>query len=356
MFVRLTTRMHNRAKEALEAAPRPARRGDRRPHRPAARDRAGLPGPGGRPRRPPHRGRGPAAARRGHDRSPAARRTRRSPATTTCRCSRASTRASGRPSCASSSTPPRSPPRRTAPSRRRSPSCWRTAPTATRSCGSWWRRRGRSAAPPPRPLDLSFVGEKWWPLLTGRTAREPAPVEVDRRYFEICLFTQVVNELKSGDLCIPGSEEYGDYRDQLVSWEEYRRDVAAYAEQAGVPADPKAFVAGLKAKLAETAAAVDRAFPDNEHVEIVGGEPVVKRLRAGGGRGRRAPGAAAQGAHGAGRHPGGAGRHRALARLDPALRPGLRLRGQARPPARALPRHRLLLRLRPRPDARPRAR
>ena len=131
-----------------------------------------------------------------------------------------------------------------------------------------------------RPLDLSWVGEKWWPLLTGRTTREPAPAEVDRRYFEICLFTQVVNELKSGDLCIPGSEEYGDYRDQLVSWEEYRRDVAAYAEQAGVPADAAAFVAALKGRLAETASATDRAFPDNEHVEIVDGEPVVKRLRA----------------------------------------------------------------------------
>ncbi len=130
------------------------------------------------------------------------------------------------------------------------------------------------------PLDLSWISEKWWPLLTGRTAREPAPAEVDRRYFEICLFTQVVNELKSGDLCIPGSEEYGDYRDQLVSWEEYNRDVAGYAEQAGIPANPGAFVAALKARLAKTASAIDQAFPKNEHVEIVAGEPVVKRLRA----------------------------------------------------------------------------
>jgi TnpA family transposase len=129
-------------------------------------------------------------------------------------------------------------------------------------------------------LDLSFVTEKWWPLLTGQAAREPAPVEIDRRYFEICLFTQVVNELKSGDLCIPGSEAYGDYRDQLISWKDYRRDLTAYAEQAGVPADAKAFVAGLKARLSEIAAAVDRAFPENEHVEIVDGEPVIKRLRA----------------------------------------------------------------------------
>lgn len=131
-----------------------------------------------------------------------------------------------------------------------------------------------------QPLDLSWAGEKGWPLLTGRAAREPAPVEVDRRHFEICLFTQVVNELKSGDLCIPGSEEYGDYRDQLVSWDEYRRDAAGYAEQAGVPADAPAFVAALKTRLAATASATDRGFPDNEHVEIVDGEPVVKRLRA----------------------------------------------------------------------------
>jgi TnpA family transposase len=139
---------------------------------------------------------------------------------------------------------------------------------------------GADGATVQRPIDLSWVGEKWWPLLTGRTAREPAPAEVDRRYFEICLFTQVVNELKSGDLCIPGSEEYGDYRAQLVTWEEYDRDVAGYAEQAGIPADPSAFVAALKARLVKTADAIDQAFPKNEHVEIVAGEPVVKRLRA----------------------------------------------------------------------------
>ncbi len=130
------------------------------------------------------------------------------------------------------------------------------------------------------PLDLSWVSEKWWPLLTGRTAREPAPAEVDRRYFEICLFTQVVNELKSGDLCIPGSEDYGDYRDQLVSWEEYNRDVASYAKQAGIPVDPGAFVAALKTRLTKTASATDQAFPKNEHIEIVAGEPMLKRLRA----------------------------------------------------------------------------
>ena len=129
-------------------------------------------------------------------------------------------------------------------------------------------------------VDLSFVPDRWWPFVTGRKGREPAPREVDRRYFELCLFTQVVNELKSGDLCLPGSDDYGDYRDQLVSWEDYHLDVGAYAVQAGVAADPATFVAGLKTKLADVASEVDRSFPDNEYVEIVGGRPVIGRLRA----------------------------------------------------------------------------
>ena len=199
-----------------------------------------------------------------------------------------------------------------------------------------------------RPLDLSWVGEKWWPLLTGRTARDPAPAEVDRRYFEICLFTQAVNELKSGDLCIPGSEEYGDYRDQLVSWEEHGRDVAGYAEQAGVPAEPGAFVAALKAQLAATASATDRGLP---------GE------RARRDRGRRARGEAAARAA---RRPtarrswNGCSRRawsrsacwRRLADTEHWLGwtrhfgPVSGFDAKAGPPARALPRHRLLLRLR----------
>src|SRR3954462_8390082 len=104
-----------------------------------------------------------------------------------------------------------------------------------------------------RLIDLSFVGERWWPLVTGQAvsaARDPERVtEGDRRYFEICLFSQAVNELKGGGPCIPGGEAYGDYREQLVSWEAPRRDVAAYADQAGVSADAATFVAGLKARL-----------------------------------------------------------------------------------------------------------
>jgi len=41
-----------------------------------------------------------------------------------------------------------------------------------------------------------------------------------RQHLETCVFSYVAEELKTGDLCVAGSEQYADYRDQLLSLEE----------------------------------------------------------------------------------------------------------------------------------------
>ena len=51
------------------------------------------------------------------------------------------------------------------------------------------------------PLDLGFVSDAWWPLVTGLKTRSTAS-QIDRRLFELCVVTQVANDLKSGDLYI----------------------------------------------------------------------------------------------------------------------------------------------------------
>lgn len=51
--------------------------------------------------------------------------------------------------------------------------------------------------------------------------KQTSVTQLHRRYFELCIFTQVAQELKSGDLFIVGSDDYADYREQLVSWEKY---------------------------------------------------------------------------------------------------------------------------------------
>ncbi len=102
---------------------------------------------------------------------------------------------------------------------------------------------------------------------------------VQRRYFELCVFSETLQALKSGDLCLPGSEQFSDYRKELVSEEEYSKGVALYGEQAGIAVEGKAFIARLRQQLEDAASSADKGFPENEYLRIDNGEPVLKRLQ-----------------------------------------------------------------------------
>ena len=56
-----------------------------------------------------------------------------------------------------------------------------------------------------------------------------------RKLFELCLFTYLAAELKSGDLAVEGSEKYADYREQLLPWSECERILDAYCTEVGLP-------------------------------------------------------------------------------------------------------------------------
>jgi hypothetical protein len=93
------------------------------------------------------------------------------------------------------------------------------------------------------------------------------------------VFSQILLELKSGDLCIPGSNRFSDYREQLVSLEEYAREITRYGEQAGIPIEGQTFTAQLQAQLEAAAQRADDGFPTNTYVRLEHGEPVLTRLR-----------------------------------------------------------------------------
>jgi len=135
------------------------------------------------------------------------------------------------------------------------------------------REQGREAF----ALDLSWVSDAWWCLLTGDRTRDTPAEHVDRRHVEVCLFAQIMWDLKSGDLYVEGSDRFCDYRTQLVSWEEYEQDVAAYGRQVDLPVDGSAFVARARERLASVARATDAAFPGNQYVTIEDGVPVLRR-------------------------------------------------------------------------------
>ncbi|MDN4576527.1 Tn3 family transposase, partial [Pandoraea cepalis] len=128
-------------------------------------------------------------------------------------------------------------------------------------------------------VDLSFASERWRKLVR-RPHHEGPPT--NRRYLEVCVFSYMANELRSGDLCVVGSEGFADYRTHLLPWRECERRLPDYCAKVGIPSSATEFVAQLRQWLSQTALTLDQTFPhQREHVTIgQSGEPVLKRTVA----------------------------------------------------------------------------
>lgn len=124
-------------------------------------------------------------------------------------------------------------------------------------------------------VSLKWIPEKWRKLVTGQ--RSGTGMEVSRKYFELCVLTETMQELQSGDLFVANSDHFSDYRTQLVNWDQYHAQVEEYGAMLGLQTDPKAFSAALKKSLGDTAARVDAGLPENEHVDLVGTELILRK-------------------------------------------------------------------------------
>lgn len=130
----------------------------------------------------------------------------------------------------------------------------------------------------PDEVDLSFASERWLRTIYGRHKGE---LMLNRRHFEVCVFTYLAAELKTGDISIAESDEYADYREQLLTWEVCEALVADYCRELGLPGTAEDFVVQIKEWLAETAQRVDEGYPKNEHLVIdEQGQPRLKKLPA----------------------------------------------------------------------------
>lgn len=125
-------------------------------------------------------------------------------------------------------------------------------------------------------VDLSFAEEKWREIVLKTVDGLPA---YDRKLFEVCVFSHLAQELKSGDIAVIGSEEYGDYRDGLLDWEECEPMVEEYCREVELPATASEFTAHLKGILSVIAEEIDKSYPKNSALSIdEKGELVLKKI------------------------------------------------------------------------------
>ena len=141
-----------------------------------------------------------------------------------------------------------------------------------------------------RALDTSFATGNW-PKALGERGRSG---QLSRRHFEACVFTCLAGELRTGDVAVAGADEYADWSEQLLPWEECEALLPQYLIDVGLRTLPAEGTTGcelepytavsfreqLEDLLTRAAASADAGYPANDNLVIDDdGTPHLKRHR-----------------------------------------------------------------------------
>lgn len=113
-------------------------------------------------------------------------------------------------------------------------------------------------------------------LAQGAAVQVP-PGMLARRHLEVCLFSYLAVELRSGDIVVVGSDSYANLGAQLMSWDECAPSAVQFCGQAGIPADASELASFYRRQLAEIAARVGAGYPANTDLVLEEGRPVLHR-------------------------------------------------------------------------------
>jgi hypothetical protein len=121
----------------------------------------------------------------------------------------------------------------------------------------------------------AFAGEQWRRVLRDKKR----PGMLARRHLEVCVFSALAAELRSGDIAVAGADSYASLNAKLMSWEECAPLVPDFCAQASIPAEAAALAEHYRQELAGAAAGVDAGYPANTDLVLDGDKPVLKRRK-----------------------------------------------------------------------------
>jgi TnpA family transposase len=126
--------------------------------------------------------------------------------------------------------------------------------------------------------DFHWLSSAWRREVFPKTWGADRAGWMQRRFFELAVLFQIKDELKSGDVFIPGGERFDDYREELVDPDTFQKELEEYGEIAGLETEPGAFVKGLREALRTKCATVNARFPDNAEASMVDGRLLLKKM------------------------------------------------------------------------------
>ena len=129
-------------------------------------------------------------------------------------------------------------------------------------------------------LNIRWIRDKWWKLVTGKTTKSARVTQVNKACFELCIFERIAEELSTGDLFIPYSETFDDYREQMITWDEYEAQLPSYCEEVGLIVGDVEFARNIKATMEDICKQADNRFPDDEQVRIENGQLIIGKKKA----------------------------------------------------------------------------
>ncbi|MBV9022218.1 MAG: DUF4158 domain-containing protein [Streptomycetaceae bacterium] len=85
-----------------------------------------------------------------------------------------------------------------------------------------------------KEINVSFATQNWQKVIRDRRR----PGYFVRRHFEAMVFFYLAEELRTGDVAVIGSEEYADWSEQLLPWEQVEAKLPEYLVEVGLEVPP----------------------------------------------------------------------------------------------------------------------
>ena len=121
----------------------------------------------------------------------------------------------------------------------------------------------------PQSAPTGFVRQRWMPhVLPGGT--------INRRYYELCVLSELRDRLRAGDVWVAGSRQYRSFEERLISAETLRELQQAGTLPVAVEADFEQFIASRRALLDERLTAIDARATDGKLPDVTITNGVLK--------------------------------------------------------------------------------